>query len=119
MPMDYVGIALALISASSAALFWSHCARPTLVARQASQSAHRIVLSTTIAMIAAATFGLVTDAANIDLAAWVYGVLVVIWASWVLIVGLGWFHGYQLLIRVTGQPPGSPPSSADSAQLGR
>jgi predicted membrane-bound spermidine synthase len=65
--------------------------------------AHRIVFGTTILMMAAATLGLVSELAQIDLAAFLYGAFTVIWASWVLIVGLGYLHGYRLLIRATDQ----------------
>lgn len=98
-------MALALFLVVSPAWFWSHCARPTLDAQQATPMAYRIVLGTTIMLMAASTFDLVGELAQLDLTAWLYGLFILIWASWVLIVGLGYLQGYRLLIRATDRRP--------------
>lgn len=101
--MDPLSLAWKLFTIAAAALFWSHCARPTLRAQYASPLAHRVVLDTTILLMTTYTLELVSELAALELSVWIYGLFMLIWVTWILVVGLGYLQGYRFLIRATGE----------------
>lgn len=95
-------LALDVFLIALAAWFWPHCARPALVARRATPLAHRLVLGVTVLVIAGYTLSAAAKLVPID-GATVWWTTTIIGALWVLVVGLGYLQGYELLVRATGR----------------
>jgi predicted ABC-type sugar transport system permease subunit len=101
-------ILLDIVIVALAAWFWPQCARPALTAARAAPAATWLVLGTTILTVVVYSLGAAAEIARIGGAArwWITTIIGVLWA---LIVGLGYFQKYALLLRLTGK--GGPPRS--------
>lgn len=90
-------VALAAIGA----WFWPHCARPSLVASGARPLALRLVLAVSVALVAA-NVGVVLSrvTGTAEQAVWSVGQAASV--AWILVVGVGYWTEFKLLIRLTG-----------------
>jgi hypothetical protein len=103
-------VSLNIVIVALAAWFWPHCARPALTAVRAAPAATWLVLGITILTVVVYTLGAAAEIARIGGAA-KWWITTIIGVLWMLIVGLGYFQNYALLVRLTGK--GSPPPRSD------
>lgn len=83
--------------------FWSHCARPCLVAMHARSAAFRLVLGLTAAAILASAIDLVFRLLSLaELHSAARPVLLLVIVAYVVAVGGGFLNNYKVLIRITG-----------------
>jgi hypothetical protein len=95
-------IVVAIVYAALVAWFWPHCAEPTLRANRARPFATSVVFGVSVvAVVASLLTALLLIGDRRDLATAVWSIPGIVW---LVVVGLGFWTGFGLLIRITGGP---------------